>query len=257
MSLLEHYLTTLEQPWPQPPKGGTTQGIVRILARSSSANDDSEQGTEQGTVPWTPFRALPEAIREIRKTFDVSRRDIATWVKVTPRTVERWEAGKASPYRRNILNIVTELRRILNEREADSRFDYDSAAWAMFSLLAHWVAGHLTSPIAMWDAEYIDSFLREPPHHDHRDLRPAVVSELQATYSFTTAHVGEAKYLVAARPSNNIDPISPDVVALPLIPDDVEPELRTLLATLSSLSEKDLLLIVELSKRLARGDPAI
>ncbi len=68
----------------------------------------------------------PEEIKFIRKTFDLSQRDLAKALNVAPYTVARWEAGGNAP-----TGLQQEVLRALHQSavETASRTDNSAANW--------------------------------------------------------------------------------------------------------------------------------
>lgn len=181
------------------------------------------------TPAWPIATSWPYAIRGLRGSMSLSQSAFAEICQLGKATVERWESGRAVPFRGDALQLLTLVRpHLVGDIQAGQALNLAAAA----------VLPKLTRPTA----EYAGSMMREclkVGKHDHRDLIHALLTAL------TTARI----LVPTDRSADSLED-----TYLPLVGrlhhDDLPVWAAELVDVAASVSEADRALLMRLARRL-------
>lgn len=141
---------------------------------------------------WPIQVDVPTALKGFRHSLGLSQVKFAEATGQTRLNIERWEGGKARPFRGHVHALLSLLRPLVKG---------PLAAGQLLNLAAEAVCPKLTRPAATYSGHEIEAHLVDG-HDDHRDLAPALIYALvnsRILISLDDDSVGEldAAYIAA------------------------------------------------------------
>jgi transcriptional regulator with XRE-family HTH domain len=182
---------------------------------------------------WPVTVHIPDAIAGVRHSLGLSQAKFASALDTTRLNIERWESGKARPFRGKVLPLVTMVRPLV---------DSPTTAGQVFNLLAAAVLPKITRPAGTYSRIQIQQMLLDPSG-DHRDLADKLLELLI-----------DSEILIPV----DFDDYSENAEFVPRVgiralDRQQQPWAIDLIASVSHLSEKDRTLVTSLASRLARS----